>query len=48
MRKQVAEQLMIMHEECLQGHYEAIENLRKCNEGTESVISSREVIIAMS
>ncbi|KAJ8626975.1 hypothetical protein MRB53_020282 [Persea americana] len=42
--EQVAEQLMIMHEECLQGHFESIENLRKCNEATEAVSLSRQVI----
>ncbi|XXG77163.1 hypothetical protein AAC387_Pa08g1370 [Persea americana] len=42
--EEVAEQLMIMHEECLQGNYHSIENLRKCNEGAQAVSQSRQVV----
>lgn len=45
---QVAEQLMIMHEECLQGNYHSIENLRKCNEGAQAASQSRQVNMVMS
>ncbi|KAK1315046.1 hypothetical protein QJS10_CPA06g01927 [Acorus calamus] len=41
--EEVAEQLMIMHEDCLQGNYEAIENLRRTNAGKNSVLQSRQV-----
>lgn len=38
--EEVAEQLMIMHEECLQGNYESIDTLRK-SVNTKSVSQSR-------
>ncbi|KAK1287877.1 hypothetical protein QJS10_CPB19g01191 [Acorus calamus] len=42
--EEVAEQLMIMHEDCLQGNYEAIENLRRTNAGKNPVLQSRQVL----
>lgn len=41
--KQVAEQLMIMHEDCLQGNYESIEKLRRSNSGADAVSQSKQV-----
>lgn len=41
--EQVAEQLMIMHEDCLKGNYESIEKLRKLGLGTSAVSQSRQV-----
>ena len=41
--EQVAEQLMIMHEDCLKGNYESIEKLRKLGPGTSAVSQSRQV-----
>ncbi|XP_010272871.1 PREDICTED: pre-rRNA-processing protein TSR2-like [Nelumbo nucifera] len=42
--EEVAEKLMIMHEDCLQGNYESIEKLRKSNSGKEAISQSRKVI----
>ncbi|KAJ4981735.1 hypothetical protein NE237_032572 [Protea cynaroides] len=40
---EVAEQLMIMHEDRLQGNYESVEKLRKSSLGTEVVSQSRQL-----
>nr|XP_010932466.1 pre-rRNA-processing protein TSR2 [Elaeis guineensis] len=42
--EEVAEQLMIMHEDCLKGNYEPIEQLRKLGPGTSAVSQSRQVV----
>ncbi|KAF8392408.1 hypothetical protein HHK36_022750 [Tetracentron sinense] len=42
--EEVAEQLMIMHEDCLQGNYESIEKIRKSKSGAEAVSQSRQVV----
>lgn len=42
--EEVAEQLMILHEDCLKGNYEPIEKLRKLGPGTSAVSQSRQVV----
>jgi len=42
--EEVAEELMVMHEECLKGNYESIENLRKSVSGTNAASQSKRVI----
>lgn len=42
--KQVAEQLMIMHEDSLKGNYESIEKLRRTGTQVNAVSRSRRVI----
>ncbi|XP_077247252.1 uncharacterized protein LOC143887010 [Tasmannia lanceolata] len=42
--EEVAEQLMIMHEDCIQGNYESIEKLRNSDMGAHSVSQSKQVI----
>lgn len=42
--EEVAEQLMVMHEECLKGNHESIENLRMSVPGTNAVSQSKRVI----
>ncbi|XP_042515259.1 pre-rRNA-processing protein TSR2 homolog [Macadamia integrifolia] len=39
--EEVAEQLMIMHENCLQGNYESVEKLRKSSSGAEAASQGR-------
>ncbi|XP_058093798.1 uncharacterized protein LOC131239900 [Magnolia sinica] len=41
--EEVAEQIMSMNEECLQGNYESVEQLRKLNTGVQAVSQSRQV-----
>ncbi|PKA63393.1 hypothetical protein AXF42_Ash005288 [Apostasia shenzhenica] len=40
----VSEQLMITHEDLLQGNFQSIENLRKSNFGMNVVSQSRQII----
>ncbi|KAJ6796556.1 pre-rRNA-processing protein TSR2 [Iris pallida] len=42
--EEVAEQLMVMHEGCLEGNYESIEKLRNLVPVTNAVRQSKEVI----
>lgn len=42
---QVAEKLMIMHEECLEGNYNSIEKLRQAGPSTGAHQHVRQVII---
>ncbi|XP_008813560.1 pre-rRNA-processing protein TSR2 isoform X1 [Phoenix dactylifera] len=42
--EEVAEHLMIMHEDCLKGNFEPIEKLRKLGPGTNAISQSRRVI----
>ncbi|XP_043701349.1 pre-rRNA-processing protein TSR2 homolog isoform X1 [Telopea speciosissima] len=42
--EEVAEQLMIMHEDCLQGNCESVEKLRKSSSGAEAVSRSRQMV----
>lgn len=41
--KQVAEKLMIMHEECLEGNYSSIEKLRHANNQGQAVPYTEQV-----
>ncbi|KAF5176866.1 putative CDPK adapter [Thalictrum thalictroides] len=41
--EEVAEELMVMHEECLHGNYDSIEKLRTYNSNTKILSQSREV-----
>lgn len=42
--KQIAEELMIMHEECLQENYESIQRLRISSNGAQAVSQSRQLV----
>ncbi|KAL6005239.1 hypothetical protein ACLOJK_005801 [Asimina triloba] len=42
--EEVAEEMMTLHEECLQGHYDSIEKLRKLSGGAQAVSQSRQVV----
>ncbi|XP_043691452.1 pre-rRNA-processing protein TSR2 homolog isoform X2 [Telopea speciosissima] len=42
--EEVAEQLMIMHEDCLQGNYESVEKLSKSSSEAEAVSQSRRMV----
>ena len=41
---QVAYKLMVMHEECLEGKFQAIESLREANQNRAAVHHVRQVI----
>ncbi|KAF3339653.1 pre-rRNA-processing protein TSR2 [Carex littledalei] len=41
---EVAEQLMIMHEECLEGKYESIQKLKQLPPRTNAVSQSKQVV----
>lgn len=42
--KEIAEELMIMHEECLQENYESIQRLRISSNGAQAVSQSRQLV----
>ncbi|KAI3932406.1 hypothetical protein MKW92_036194 [Papaver armeniacum] len=42
--KEIAEELMIMHEECLQENYESIQRLRVSSNGAQAVSQSRQLV----
>ncbi|KAI3907136.1 hypothetical protein MKX01_040108 [Papaver californicum] len=44
--KELAEELMIMHEECLQQNYELIQKLRVSKNGAQAVSQSRQLLLS--